>query len=169
MPPSSNKSTRCAQSWRNRTASSVRSRIFPVSRSLTERRRVCPRTQAEVMRHATLLGSLASLLTAPIAVTAQAPTPAAPSAVDAEYTAKIRELTPTDPKWKFTTELVDYLPASATVPTPLKVLGYVPGTTGRLSKTADVNRYFRALAAASPRVKVFTLGRSDEGKEMIAA
>ena len=71
---------------------------------------------------------------------------------DAEYTAKIRELTPVDPKWKFTTELVDHLPASKTVPTPLKVLGYVPGTIGRLSRTEDLNKYFRAVEAASPRV-----------------
>jgi zinc carboxypeptidase len=88
---------------------------------------------------------------------------------DAEYTAKIRELTPTDPHWKFTTELVDHLPASSTVPTPLKVLGYVPGTIGRLSRTEDLNRYFRAVAAASPRVKVFSLGMSEEGREMIVA
>ena len=88
---------------------------------------------------------------------------------DAEYTAKIRELTPTDPHWKFTTELVDHLPASSTVPTPLKVLGYVPGTIGRLSRTEDLNRYFRAVAAASPRVKVFSLGTSEEGREMIVA
>src|SRR5690348_3318301 len=88
---------------------------------------------------------------------------------DAEYTAKIRELTPTDPHWKFTTELVDHLPASKTVPTPLKVLGYVPGTIGRLSRTEDLNRYFRAVEAASPRVKVFSLGSSEEGREMIVA
>ena len=88
---------------------------------------------------------------------------------DAEYTAKIRELTPTDPKWKFTTELVDHLPASATVPSPLKVLGYVPGTIGRLSRTEDLNRYFRAVAATSPRVKIFSLGMSEEGREMIIA
>lgn len=88
---------------------------------------------------------------------------------DPEYTAKIRELTPSDPHWKFTTELVDHLPASATVPTPLKVLGYVPGTVGRLSRTEDINRYFRAVAAASPRVKLFSLGLSEEGREMIIA
>src|SRR5215469_12082640 len=87
--------------------------------------------------------------------------------IDTAYTKAIVALTPTDSKWKFSTELVDHLPASATVPTPLKVLGYVPGTIGRLSKTADINRYFRALAAASPRVKVFTAGTSDEGREML--
>ena len=86
--------------------------------------------------------------------------------IDAEYTAKIRELTPTDPKWKFTTELVDYLPASSTVPTPLKVLGYVPGTVGRLSYVADVNKYFRAVAAAAPgRTRLMSLGMSDENRE----
>ena len=98
-----------------------------------------------------------------------AATPAlAQQPIDSAYTRTIRELTPTDAKWKFSTELVDYLPASATVPTPLKVLGYVPGTINRLSYVADVNRYFRALAAASPRVKVYSAGMSDEGREMLA-
>ena len=87
--------------------------------------------------------------------------------IDSAYSAQIRELTPTDPKWKFTTELVETLPASNTVPTPLKVLGYVPGTIGRLSHVADINRYFRAVADASPRTKLFSFGMSDEGREMI--
>src|SRR3954462_14132857 len=93
----------------------------------------------------------------------------AQQANDAEYTARIRELTPTDPTWKFTTELVDHLPASSTVPTPVKGLGYVPGTIGRLAYVEELNRYFRAVDAASPRVKVFSLGMSDEGREMIVA
>ena len=76
--------------------------------------------------------------------------------VDSAYSAQITQLTPTDTRWKFTTELVSSLPASATVPTPLKVLGYVPGTLGRLSYVAELNRYFDALAAAAPnRVKKF--------------
>src|SRR5690349_14791649 len=90
-------------------------------------------------------------------------------ALDSAYTARIRELTPTDPSWKFSTELVDHLPASATVPTPLKVLGYVPGTIARLAYVEELNRYFRAVEKASPRVKVFSLGMSDEGREMIVA
>ncbi|HYN81505.1 MAG TPA: M14 family zinc carboxypeptidase [Gemmatimonadaceae bacterium] len=87
--------------------------------------------------------------------------------VDSAYTARIRELTTTDRVWKFNTDLVESLPASSTVPSPLKVLGYVPGTLGRLSYVADINRYFRAIAAASPRTKLFSLGMSDEGREMI--
>lgn len=92
---------------------------------------------------------------------------AAQQAVDSAYTARIRELTPKDSVWKFSTEFVDYLPASGTVPTPLAVLGYVPGTVGRLSHVADINRYFKAVADASPRAQLFSLGMSDEGREMI--
>jgi dipeptidyl aminopeptidase/acylaminoacyl peptidase len=87
-------------------------------------------------------------------------------AVDADYTAKIREYT-TEPF--FLTEFVDHLPASATVPSPQKALGYVVGTPGKLTHTKEVNAYFRALAAASPRVKVWTIGHSEEGREMILA
>jgi len=53
----------------------------------------------------------------------------------------------------------------ARVPSPLKVLGYVPGTPGHLSYNADINRYFRALAAVSPMVKVLDAGRSDDGRK----
>jgi len=86
--------------------------------------------------------------------------------VDSAYTAKIRELT-TEPR--FNTELTDHLPADPRVPTPFKVLGYVPGTVGRLSYVADITRYFRALDEASPRVRVFDMGKSDEGRPMIVA
>src|SRR5712691_8426589 len=86
--------------------------------------------------------------------------------VDSAYTAKIRELT-TEPR--FNTELTDHLPADPRVPTPFKVLGYVPGTVGRLSYVADITRYFRALDEASPRVEVFDLGTSDGGRPMIIA
>ena len=111
-------------------------------------------------RFSASLALLACALSAPHA-SAQQPT-------DSAYSVQIRELTPTDPHWKFTTELVSSLPASATVPTPLKVLGYVPGTLGRLSYVADLNRYFDALAAAAPnRVKKFSLGKSEEGRESI--
>ncbi len=111
---------------------------------------------------------LAALCLLAAATTVAARPVAAQQPIDSAYTRTIRELTPTDPRWVFTTELVNYLPASATVPTPLKVLGYVPGTVGKLSHVADINRYFRALAAAAPtRVKLFSAGMSDEGREML--
>jgi hypothetical protein len=61
--------------------------------------------------------------------------------IDSIYSAQIRELPPNDLHWKFTTDLVSTLPASS-----IKVLGYVPGTLGRLSYVADLNRYFDAFA-----------------------
>ena len=78
--------------------------------------------------------------------------------IDSTYTARILELTPTHPQYKFITEMVDYMPSSATVPTPLKVLGYVPGTIGRLAYSAEAAKYYRAVEAASKRVKVITIG-----------
>jgi hypothetical protein len=85
--------------------------------------------------------------------------------VDEAYTAAMRGYT-TDPK--FTSPLVDYLPASATVPTPMKTLGVIAGAPDVLPYAEDVYRYFRLLAAASPRVKVVTIGHTEEGREMIA-
>ena len=84
--------------------------------------------------------------------------------LDAGYTAKIRQYTTES---FFTTELVDHLPASDTVPTPEKVLGYVIGTPQKLTYTKDIYRYFRELEKATPRVKVFSIGRSEEGRETL--
>jgi hypothetical protein len=89
----------------------------------------------------------------------------APQALNEEYTAKIREYTT---EKFFLTELVDHLPASDKVPSPDKVLGYVVGTPDKLTYSKDINRYMRELEKASPRVKVFSIGLSDEGREMLA-
>ncbi|MGA8152980.1 MAG: M14 family zinc carboxypeptidase [Terriglobales bacterium] len=87
-------------------------------------------------------------------------------AIDQQYTDQIHKYT-TDPS--FISPLVDYLPASKTVPTPAKVLGDVSGAPDMLPYAEDVYKYFRLLEANSPRVKVFTIGHSEEGREMIAA
>ena len=88
----------------------------------------------------------------------------AQQAIDEPYTADIRKFT-TEPR--FLTELVDHLPASETVPSPLEHNGYIAGAEGKLTYAEDVHRYMRALEAASPRVKVFSIGQSEEGREMI--
>ena len=89
---------------------------------------------------------------------------AKPQQLDEAYTAKIKEHT-TDPR--VITELVDHLPASDTVPTPLKFFGRIPGTPDELTYSKDIYRYFDALDAASDRVKVFRIGKTEEGREMI--
>src|SRR5438105_8083737 len=86
--------------------------------------------------------------------------------IDQQYTAKIKEYT-TEPF--FTSPLVDYLPASKTVPTPKAVLGDIAGAPGRLPYAEEVYQYMRMLEKAAPqRVKVYSIGRTEEGREMIA-
>src|SRR5262245_12411898 len=85
--------------------------------------------------------------------------------IDADYTAKIKEYT-TEPF--FNSPLTDYLPASKTVPTPKVVLGDIAGAPGKLPYAEDVYDYMRRLEKASPRVKVYSIGRTEEGREMIA-
>src|SRR2546422_9997292 len=85
--------------------------------------------------------------------------------VDEEYTKKIREYT-TEPF--FNSPLTDYLPSSPKVPTPKAVLGDVAGAPGKLPYAEDVYRYMRMLEKASPRVKVYSIGTTEEGREMIA-
>lgn len=62
---------------------------------------------------------------------------------------------------------VSYLPESATVPSPLSFWGRIAGAPGELAGTEKAYGYCRALAAASPRVKVFTIGHSEEGREIL--
>jgi hypothetical protein len=85
--------------------------------------------------------------------------------VNEAYTAKIKKYT-TAPV--FTSPLVDYLPASKNVPTPDAVLGDVSGAPGVLPYAEDVYKYMRLLEKATPRVKVFSIGTTEEGREMIA-
>ncbi len=86
-------------------------------------------------------------------------------AVDDAYTAKIKKYT-TEPF--FTSPLVDYLPASKNVPTPEAVLGDIAGAPGILPYAEDVYKYMRLLESKSPRVKVYSIGKTEEGREMIA-
>jgi hypothetical protein len=90
---------------------------------------------------------------------------AKPQTNDEEYTKHIKEYL-TDPR--FSTELVDHLPASAKVPTPLKFLGTMPGQPGELYYVKDINRYYEELARDSPRAKFWKLPlKSEEGRDMV--
>ncbi len=71
----------------------------------------------------------------------------------------------TDPR--FVSPLVSYLPQSSTVVSPLKFFGRIPGAPGEFVDSAKAYAYCRALAASSPRVRVFTIGRSEEGREIL--
>ncbi len=87
-------------------------------------------------------------------------------AVDQDYTNRIQKYT-TAPA--LNSPLTNYLPASKRVPTPQTVLGDISGAPDMLPYAEDVYRYFRNLEQSTPRVKVFSIGHTEEGREMIAA
>ena len=84
--------------------------------------------------------------------------------IDQEYTRLIAEHLQDA---RITTELVDYLPASETVPTPLAFHGRIVGTPGELTYAADIHRYLRAIDEASPRATLWPIGVSEEGRETV--
>jgi hypothetical protein len=84
--------------------------------------------------------------------------------IDEEYTKKIREYLQ-DPR--ITTELVDHLPASDNVPTPLQFFGRIVGTPGELTYAKDIHRYLAAVDGASDRVAMWTIGQTEEGRDMV--
>ena len=113
------------------------------------------------MRYRPLL-MLCIAMAAPLGAPAQssvAPDSAEPGSAEeiAKATTEARFLSP----W------VAYLPASSTVPSPRAFLKRIPGAPGELVDSAKAYAYSRALAAASPRVRVFTIGRSEEGRDII--
>jgi len=62
---------------------------------------------------------------------------------------------------------VSFVPQSKAVPSPEKFLGRIMGAPGELLGTEKAYAYARAVAAASPRVRVFTIGHSEEGREIL--
>jgi hypothetical protein len=114
---------------------------------------------------ATFLSALVIVSTAALATGQIKPGRDPNQPIDEEYTQKIREYTTAT---YFNSPLTDYLPKSPTVPTPKAVLGDVAGAPGKLPYAEDVYRYMRLLEKATPRVKVFSIGTTEEGREMIA-
>src|SRR5262249_31892809 len=67
----------------------------------------------------------------------------------------------------FISPLVDHLPKVAGIPSPKDILGHHIGEPKKLTYYADILKYIRALAAASPRVKVVEIGKSHEGRDLV--
>src|SRR5688572_27304459 len=69
---------------------------------------------------------------------------------------------------RYGSPLVDHLPKVAGIPSPRDVLGYHIGRPKTLTYYADALKYYRALAAAAPgKVKIETIGKSDEDRELV--
>src|SRR5262245_41114086 len=83
---------------------------------------------------------------------------------DPDFARAVKEWT-TRPE--FMSPLVDHLPKVAGIPSPKDVLGHHIGEPKKLTYYADILKYYRALAAATPRVKVVTIGHSNEGRDLV--
>jgi hypothetical protein len=111
-----------------------------------------------------VLLAIAVGLAAMVAAAAESPPDTGSDTPEANSTEDIARAT-TEPR--FLSPWVSYVPASATVPSPRMFLHRIAGAPGELVNSATAYAYARALAAASPRVKVFTIGRSEEGREIV--
>ena len=121
------------------------------------------RPRAHVWRFSVAVATLA-LATASSTPSAQSRPAASKQKIDAEYTAKIKEHLQ-DPR--ISTELVDHLPASDTVPSPLEFFGRIVGTPGELTYAKDIYRYYEALDKASDRIALWKIGKTEEGRDMV--
>jgi hypothetical protein len=106
--------------------------------------------------------ALAVLLAAPAMAQGQAPT----QPMDPTF-AEHQKAWTTKPE--FSSPLVDHLPASTPggVPSPRDVLGHDIGAPRVLDHYADLLKYYRALAAKSPRVKIVETGKTEEGRQTV--
>ena len=104
------------------------------------------------------------LLMAPGGLVAQAGRAQSTQPMDADFATRVREWT-TRPE--FVSPLVDHLPVADGIPSPKDVLGHHAGAPRELTYHAELLEYYRALAAASPRVSIMSAGRTDEDREMV--
>ena len=86
--------------------------------------------------------------------------------IDQEYTAQIKKDL-SDPR--ISTELVDHLPASSTVPTPLKFLGHIVGAPGVLDHARTSIATCEAVAEGRrpSRAKFWKIGKTEEGRDIV--
>lgn len=89
------------------------------------------------------------------------------SAPDAAEPGSMEEIAKDTTEARFSSPWVSYLPASKSVPSPRVFFGRVMGALGEFVNSTKAYAYCRALAAASPRVRVFTIGKSEEGREIL--
>ena len=86
---------------------------------------------------------------------------------DTPEAGSVEEIAQATTEPRFLSPWVSYLPASATVVSPRAFLHRIPGAPGELVDSSAAYAYSRALAASSPRVKLFTIGKSEEGRDIM--
>src|SRR5690606_21497805 len=127
-----------------------------VDMSATPHRRIHARPASfAAIPLATLLALAAWGLAAP---------PAVAQGVDTAYTRLVREAT-SDPR--FLPASVATIPEHSTIPSPRDYFGTIAGAEGVMHRSAELYGYYRALAAATPRVRVERMGTTEEGRELL--
>ena len=89
------------------------------------------------------------------------------TAPDTPEPGSIEEIARATTETRFLSPWVAYLPHSDGVPSPREFLHRIPGAPGELVNSATAYAYSRLLARSSPRVRVFNIGRSEEGRDII--
>jgi Zinc carboxypeptidase len=123
-----------------------------------------------VMRRLVLVSlALPCLVIVPVAQSPRTPVNRPASAQskpidDADFARSVKAWT-TRPE--FSSPLVDHLPMVAGIPSPRDVLGHHIGAPNQLTYYADILKYYRALASATPRVRVVPIGTSTEGRDLV--
>jgi hypothetical protein len=85
-------------------------------------------------------------------------------AQDPEFSRLVREWTT---KPEFLSPLVDHLPVVPGIPSPAEILGHHIGAPKKLTYYADILSYYKALAAKSSRVRMVSIGKTDEGRDCV--
>ncbi len=88
-------------------------------------------------------------------------------APDTPEPGSVEEIARATTEARFLSPWVAYLPVSASVVSPRAFLHRIPGAPGELVDSAQAYAYCRALAGSSPRVRLFTIGRSEEGRDIM--
>ncbi|MGH7537890.1 MAG: M14 family zinc carboxypeptidase, partial [Gemmatimonadales bacterium] len=83
---------------------------------------------------------------------------------DTAYARLVREATSDT---RFLPASVASLPDHPTIPSPRDHFGTIVGAPGIMHRSSEIYAYYRALAAATPRLHVETIGRTEEGREIV--
>ena len=103
--------------------------------------------------------ALALLLSASLAADEQSPDTPEPGSREAIAAAT------TEPR--FVSPWVSSVPDHPNVPSPTDFLGHIAGAPGELTRTEKIYAYYRALDAATDRVSVEVIGKTEEGRDIL--
>jgi len=79
--------------------------------------------------------------------------------VDTVSSLAIREATTAK---KFLNDWVSVIPDHPTIPSPRDFLGHIAGSPGEMTNVDEIHAYMRAIAKATDRAQVVSLGQTEE-------